>query len=105
MLGNVDSLQVWFLFIWVIAAGMDVPGLYPLHRCKTLHLIDSDEDNLWEADSRETKEEIATRGMKFLNCMTGSDPATTNYPGKIPSGLDLPSNVADEKLSNGGEGK
>lgn len=29
--------------------------------------------------------------------MVGSDPATTNYPGKIPQGLDLPSDVAEEK--------
>ncbi|KAF2323891.1 hypothetical protein GH714_003726 [Hevea brasiliensis] len=29
--------------------------------------------------------------------MMGSDPATTNYPGKIPAGLDLPSDVAQEK--------
>ncbi|RDY06684.1 Phosphoglycerate mutase-like protein 1 [Mucuna pruriens] len=27
----------------------------------------------------------------------GSEASTTNYPGKIPSGLDLPSDVADEK--------
>ncbi|KAE8732098.1 Squalene synthase [Hibiscus syriacus] len=32
------------------------------------HRIDSDEDNLWEANCREKNEEIATRGMKFLNC-------------------------------------
>ncbi|KAE8715840.1 Phosphoglycerate mutase-like protein 2 [Hibiscus syriacus] len=36
--------------------------------------------------------------------MMGSDPATTNYPGKIPSGLDLPSDVATEKLSEEGNG-
>ncbi|KAI4337568.1 hypothetical protein L6164_015966 [Bauhinia variegata] len=35
---------------------------------------------------------IADRGM------IGSDESTTNYPGKIPHGLDLPSDVADEKL-------
>ncbi|KHG16416.1 Drebrin [Gossypium arboreum] len=35
--------------------------------------------------------------------MMGSDPATTNYPGKIPSGLDLPSDVADEKLPDEGK--
>ena len=29
--------------------------------------------------------------------MIGLDPARTNYAGKIPSGLDLPSDVADEK--------
>ncbi|KAE8694618.1 hypothetical protein F3Y22_tig00110777pilonHSYRG00115 [Hibiscus syriacus] len=29
--------------------------------------IDNNEDNLWEANCREKNEEIATRGMKFLN--------------------------------------
>uniref|UniRef100_A0A2N9F5S3 Phosphoglycerate mutase-like protein 1 n=1 Tax=Fagus sylvatica TaxID=28930 RepID=A0A2N9F5S3_FAGSY len=29
--------------------------------------------------------------------MIGSDSSTTNYPGKIPDGLDLPSDVATEK--------
>ncbi|XVE55654.1 hypothetical protein DITRI_Ditri03aG0176000 [Diplodiscus trichospermus] len=117
-------------------------------------LIESDEDILWEANTREKNEEIAVRGMKFLNwlwtrkekeiaivthsaflyhtlsafgsdchpsvksemckhfancelrsvvivdrSMIGSDPATTNYPGKIPNGLDLPSDVADGKHS------
>ncbi|KAJ6337664.1 hypothetical protein OIU76_007361 [Salix suchowensis] len=50
------------------------------------------------------KSEICTH---FANCelrsvvlvdrgMIGSDPATTNYPGKNPQGLDLPSDVAEE---------
>ncbi|CAN6555325.1 unnamed protein product [Malus baccata var. baccata] len=115
-------------------------------------LIETDEDILWEADVRETTEEVAARGMKFMNwlwtrkekeiaivthngflfhtlnalgndchplmkkemskhfancelrsmiivdrSMTGSDLSTTDYPGKIPPGLDLPSDVADEK--------
>ena len=30
--------------------------------------------------------------------MMGSDPATTNYPGKIPSRLDLPSDAADRTV-------
>ncbi|KAH1049947.1 hypothetical protein GLYMA_08G064900v4 [Glycine max] len=115
-------------------------------------LLDSDEDTWWKANVRETKEELAARGMKFLNwlwtrkekeiaivthsgflfhtlnafgsdchplvkkeiskhfanCelrsmvivdrgMIGLEQSTTNYPGKIPSGLDLPSDVADEK--------
>ncbi|KAJ9159253.1 hypothetical protein P3X46_024770 [Hevea brasiliensis] len=45
---------------------------------------------------------------RFANCelrsmvivdrsMTGSDPATTNYPGKIPQGLDLPSDASEEE--------
>ena len=29
--------------------------------------------------------------------MIGSDSSTTNYPGEIPSGLDLPSVIASEK--------
>lgn len=39
--------------------------------------------------------------------MMGSDPATNNYPGKIPSRLelDLPSDVADEKRSEEGVAK
>ncbi|KAK4438066.1 Phosphoglycerate mutase-like protein 1 [Sesamum alatum] len=115
-------------------------------------LIESDDDSLWKADVRETKEEVAARGMNFMNwlftrkekeiaivthsgflfhtlaafgndchplvkkeisshfancelrsmvvadrSMVGSDSSWTNYPGKIPSGLDLPSSVADEK--------
>lgn len=115
-------------------------------------LIESDDDVLWKADVRETKEELAARGMNFINwlftrkekeiaivthsgflfhtlaafgndchpfvkkevsshfanCelrsmvivdrgMVSSDCSSTNYPGKIPSGLDLPSSAADEK--------
>ncbi|XWS68187.1 hypothetical protein CRYUN_Cryun04dG0069700 [Craigia yunnanensis] len=114
--------------------------------------IESDEDTWWKADIRETKEEVAARGLKFLNwlwtrkekeiaivthsgflfhtlsafgndchplvkkeicnhfancelrsmvivdrSMMGLNTSTTNYPGKIPSGLDLPSDVVDEK--------
>lgn len=56
------------------------------------------------------KKEIA---QHFANCelrsmvlvdksMIGSASSPTNYPGKIPSGLDLPSDLADEKnLENG----
>ncbi|RXH85409.1 hypothetical protein DVH24_002507 [Malus domestica] len=117
-----------------------------------LRQIETDEDVLWEADVRETTEEVAARGMKFMNwlwtrkekeiaivthngflfhtlnalgndchpsmkkemsthfancelrsmiivdrSMTGSDLSTTDYPGKIPPGPDLPSDVADEK--------
>jgi hypothetical protein len=29
--------------------------------------------------------------------MIGSDSSTTNYPGKIPDGLDLPRDIATEK--------
>ncbi|KAE9587082.1 putative histidine phosphatase superfamily [Lupinus albus] len=53
------------------------------------------------------KNEICTH---FANCelrsvviidkgKIGSDESSTNFPGKIPDGLDLPSDVADEKLS------
>ncbi|KAK9690561.1 hypothetical protein RND81_09G137700 [Saponaria officinalis] len=114
--------------------------------------IESDEDVLWKADVRETKPEVAERGIKFMNwlwtrkekeiavvthsaflfhtlsrfgndchplikddmckrfanCelrsmviidknMTGSNAPITNYPGKIPSGPDLPSDIVDEK--------
>ncbi|KAF5739806.1 hypothetical protein HS088_TW12G01017 [Tripterygium wilfordii] len=59
------------------------------------------------------KSEICTH---FANCelrsmviadrgMMGSDPAITNYPGKIPSGLDLPSDVAKEKTTEKGVSK
>ncbi|XP_034681562.1 phosphoglycerate mutase-like protein 1 isoform X3 [Vitis riparia] len=118
-------------------------------------LIESDEDILWKANVRETNEEVAARGLKFMNwlwtrkekeiaivthsgflfhtlnafgndchplvkteickhfancelrsmiivdrSMAGSDSSTTNYPGKIPPGLDLPSDIADGKLEN-----
>ncbi|KAL6517567.1 hypothetical protein OROMI_033268 [Orobanche minor] len=114
-------------------------------------LIESDDDSLWKADVRETKEEVATRGLTFFNwllkrkekeiaivthsgflfhtlaalgndchplvkkeisshfancelrsmvivdrSMDGSDSSSTNYPGKIPYGLDLPSDIADD---------
>ncbi|XP_061351382.1 phosphoglycerate mutase-like protein 1 isoform X3 [Gastrolobium bilobum] len=123
-------------------------------------LIENDEDILWKPDTREENEEVAARGLKFLewlwtrkekeiavvshsgflfhtlsafgndchptvkseicthfaNCelrsvvivdrsMIGSDESSTNYPGKIPHGLDLPSDVADEKLPGNGHAK
>ncbi|WVZ19621.1 hypothetical protein V8G54_006943 [Vigna mungo] len=120
-------------------------------------LIENDEDILWKPDIREKNEEVAARGLKFLewlwtrkekeiavvthsgflfhslsafgndchptvkseicthfaNCelrsmvvvdkgMIGSDESSTNYSGKIPYGLDLPSDVADENhIGNG----
>ncbi|GKV19932.1 hypothetical protein SLEP1_g30128 [Rubroshorea leprosula] len=40
--------------------------------------------------------------MVFVDrSMMRSDSAKTNYPGKIPYGLDLPSDVADRKLPDG----
>ena len=35
--------------------------------------------------------------MFWICSLVGSDAATTNHPGKVPSGLDLPSDLADEK--------
>ncbi|KAL2655737.1 hypothetical protein AAZX31_04G087600 [Glycine max] len=121
-------------------------------------LIENDEDILWKPDIREKNEEVAARGLKFLewlwtrkekeiavvthsgflfhslsafgndchpnvkneicthfaNCelrsmviidrgMIGSDESSTNYPGKVPDGLDLPSDVADQKHPENGQ--
>lgn len=53
---------------------------------------------------------IKTRGIAACACigclynllsyssMTGSDSSTTDYPGKVPYGVDLPSDVANENL-------
>ncbi|XP_027354020.1 phosphoglycerate mutase-like protein 1 isoform X2 [Abrus precatorius] len=123
-------------------------------------LIENDEDILWKPDNREKNEEVAARGLKFLewlwtrkekeiavvthsgflfhalsafgndchptvkneicthfaNCelrsvvivdrrMIGSDESSTNYPGKIPYGLDLPSDAVDGKHPENGEAK
>ncbi|KAH6789873.1 Phosphoglycerate mutase family protein [Perilla frutescens var. frutescens] len=120
-------------------------------------MIESDDDVLWKADVRETKEEVAARGMNFMNwlftrkekeiaivthsgflfhtlgafgndchplvkkevsshfanCelrsmviidrgMVASECSSTNYPGKIPSGPDFPSDIADEKKQEKG---
>ncbi|KAL2537196.1 Phosphoglycerate mutase-like protein 1 [Forsythia ovata] len=132
-------------------SSLNCPPILAVELCRE-HLIESDEDALWKADVRETKEELAARGMKFMiwllsrkekeiavvthsgflyhtlavfgndchplvkqeiskhfaNCelrslvivdrsMMGLDFPETNYPGNIPSGRDLPSDVADEK--------
>lgn len=124
----------------------------PLFPAIDFSLIENEDDVLWTPDVREKNEEVAVRGMKFLNwlwtreekeiavvthsgflfhtlsafgndchpsvksemckhfanCelrsvvivdrgMTGSDASRTNYPGKIPDGLDLPSDVAKNK--------
>ncbi|XP_058080332.1 phosphoglycerate mutase-like protein 1 isoform X2 [Magnolia sinica] len=131
----------------------------PLFPAVDFSLIESDEDILWKADIRETTEEVAARGRKFLNwlwtrkekeiaivthsgflfhtlktfgndchplvkeeiskhfancelrsmvmvdtSMIGLDSSTTNFPGKIPQGPDLPSDVAHEKHSEKGGG-
>jgi hypothetical protein len=38
----------------------------------------------------------------LFSSMIGSDESTTNYPGKIPSGLDLPSDVDEKELGKEG---
>ncbi|XP_052201859.1 phosphoglycerate mutase-like protein 1 isoform X1 [Diospyros lotus] len=123
----------------------------PLFPAIDFSLIESDPDILWRPDWREKDEELAARGMKFLNwlwtrrekeiavvthsafllhtlsafgndchpviqneirspfkncelrsvvivdrSMMGSDSSTTNYPGNIPSGADLPSDAEKE---------
>ncbi|XP_021617520.1 phosphoglycerate mutase-like protein 1 isoform X2 [Manihot esculenta] len=54
-------------------------GVHPCDKRKTIReysslfpqidfsLIESDDDNLWKADVRETEEEVAARGLKFMN--------------------------------------
>ncbi|KAJ4701516.1 phosphoglycerate mutase-like protein 1 [Melia azedarach] len=125
---------------------------WPIFPAIDFSLIENNDDILWTPDVREANEEVAKRGMKFINwlwtrkekeiavvthsgflyhtlsafgndchpsikseicthfancelrsmvivdrSMLGSDSPTTNYPGKIPSGLDLPSDIATEK--------
>ncbi|KAJ0024963.1 hypothetical protein Pint_08545 [Pistacia integerrima] len=132
-------------------SSLNCPPFMAVELCRE-HLIENDDDILWMADTRETNEHVAKRGMEFINwlwtrkekeiavvthsgflyhtlsafgtdchpsikdgirkhfancelrsmvivdrSMLGSDSATTNFPGKIPSGLDLPSDVAAEK--------
>ncbi|KAK6940286.1 Histidine phosphatase superfamily, clade-1 [Dillenia turbinata] len=134
-------------------SSLNCPPFIAVELCRE-QLIENDEDILWKPDVREKKEEVAARGMEFLNwlwtreekevavvthssflfntlsafgndchptmkseicthfanCelrsvvlvdrgMIGSDPSTTNYPGKIPIGHDLPSDVANGKHS------
>ncbi|KAI3465178.1 hypothetical protein Pfo_021841 [Paulownia fortunei] len=124
----------------------------PLFPAIDFSLIESDADTLWKLDVREANEELAERGLKFLNwlwtrketeivvvthsgflihtlaafgddchpsvkseicrpfnncelrsmvivdrSMITSSSSKTNYPGKIPCGLDAPSDNADEK--------
>ncbi|KAM7266575.1 hypothetical protein ACFE04_004472 [Oxalis oulophora] len=123
----------------------------PLFPAIDFSQIETDDDSWWVLEVREKNEEVAARGLKFLNwlwtrkekeiaivshsgflyhtlaafgndchpsvkseicthfancelrsmvlvdrCMLGSDTSTTNYAGKIPTGIDLPSDVADE---------
>ncbi|KAH9694819.1 phosphoglycerate mutase-like protein 1 [Citrus sinensis] len=130
-------------------SSLNSPPIIAVELCRE-HLIESDEDVLWKANVRETNEEVAARGLKFMNwlwtrkekeiaivthrgflnhtlnafgndchpfvkkeickhfancelrsmviidrSMTGSDSSSTNYPGKIPSALDLPADIAE----------
>ncbi|KAG6617992.1 hypothetical protein I3842_Q136900 [Carya illinoinensis] len=129
----------------------------PLFPAIDFSLVENENDILWTPDIRETDEDVADRGHKFLkwlwtreekeiaivthsaflfqtlkafgndchpvvkneicpnfaNCelrsmvfidrsVMGSASSTTNYPGKIPHGLDLPSDLATEKLPEKG---
>ncbi|KVI10886.1 Histidine phosphatase superfamily, clade-1 [Cynara cardunculus var. scolymus] len=135
-------------------SSVNCPPIVAVELCRE-HLIESDEDVLWKANVRETKEELASRGKQFLNwlwtreekeiaivthsgflfhtlatfgsdchplvrkeinkhfancelrsmvivdkSMLGSDSSTTDYPGKIPPGPDIPSAAIDEKIAN-----
>ncbi|THU45005.1 hypothetical protein C4D60_Mb02t13320 [Musa balbisiana] len=132
-------------------SSLNCPPFIAVEYCRE-HLIENDEDILWKADVREANEEVAARGVKFINwlwtrkekeiaivshsgflfhtlqmfggechpivkeeigkhfancelrsmvlvdrSMLGSDSSCSNYPGKAPGGLDLPSDVAHEK--------
>ncbi|CAN6459543.1 unnamed protein product [Victoria cruziana] len=57
-------------------------------------LIENDEDILWKPDIREPIDEVANRGKKFINCGSLSRYQSTNFPGKIPRGPDVPSDFA-----------
>uniref|UniRef100_A0A803MC82 Phosphoglycerate mutase-like protein 1 n=1 Tax=Chenopodium quinoa TaxID=63459 RepID=A0A803MC82_CHEQI len=134
-------------------SSLNCPPIMAVELCRE-HLIETDEDTLWKADVRETKAEVAARGMNFMNWLltrkekeiavvthsgflmhtlsqfgndchplmkdeiskrfkncelrsivladrnmigSNSNAPVTNYPGKIPDGPDLPSDLADEK--------
>ncbi|KAL3845750.1 hypothetical protein ACJIZ3_003153 [Penstemon smallii] len=124
----------------------------PLFPAIDFSLIDSDADDLWNDYARETNEELAARGLEFLNwlwtrkekeiavithsafllhtldafgddchpsvkseicrpfdncelrslmivdkSMISSNPSTTDYPGRIPPGIDAPSDDGNEE--------
>ncbi|XP_020085507.1 phosphoglycerate mutase-like protein 1 isoform X1 [Ananas comosus] len=132
-------------------SSLNCPRFVAVEKCRE-RLIRSDVDVLWKADVREKDEDLASRGMSFINwlwtreekeiaivthsaflshtlsnfgkdchptieaeicksfancelrsmvlvdrSMLGLDSSNYNYPGKIPQGLDLPSDVAQEK--------
>ncbi|WOL04249.1 phosphoglycerate mutase-like protein 1 isoform X1 [Canna indica] len=125
---------------------------HPIFPAIDFSLVENDEDMLWKPDVREADEELAARGVKFLNwlwtrkekeiavvshsgflyhtlkmfgsdchpiikkeigkhfancelrsmvlvdrSMLGSDSSCSNYPGMIPRGPDLPSDIAHEE--------
>ncbi|KAH7850149.1 hypothetical protein Vadar_028563 [Vaccinium darrowii] len=47
-------------------SSLNCPPFIAVELCRE-HLIESDADILWKPDTREKDEELATRGMKFLN--------------------------------------
>ncbi|KAF8404766.1 hypothetical protein HHK36_009655 [Tetracentron sinense] len=47
-------------------SSFNCPPFIAVELCRE-HLIESDEDILWKADTREAIEEVAARGMKFMN--------------------------------------
>ncbi|KAL5151347.1 Phosphoglycerate mutase-like protein 1 [Glycine soja] len=47
-------------------SSLNCPPIVAVELCRE-HLIDSNEDTWWKADVRETKEELAARGRKFMN--------------------------------------
>ncbi|KAK4359170.1 hypothetical protein RND71_021399 [Anisodus tanguticus] len=126
-------------------SSLNCPPFIAVEGCRE-HLIESDDDVLWEPEIRELNEHVASRGIEFFkwlwtrkekeiaivthsgflthtlsvfgtdchpdvkneivrryeNCelrsmvivdrsMVGSDSSATDYPGKIPSGVDAPS--------------
>ncbi|XP_020705422.2 phosphoglycerate mutase-like protein 1 [Dendrobium catenatum] len=144
-----------------------IMGVHPCDRRRTIReyqtlfpavdfsLIESNEDTLWEPNVREPNEEVAIRGMKFINwlltrreteiavithsgflyhtlnkfgkdfhplikdeickhfgncelrsmvivdkSLLGFGTDRTNFPGRIPRGLDLPSDIAHDKHPN-----
>ncbi|KAI3986872.1 hypothetical protein MKX01_014573 [Papaver californicum] len=132
-------------------SSLNCPPFIAVELCRE-QLIEDEEDVLWQADVRESRKAVSTRGMEFIkwlwtrkekeiavvthsafllqtlnsfgddchptvqkeirnrfaNCelrsvvivdsgLIGSDTSVTNYPGKIPSGLDLPSDAALNK--------
>ncbi|XP_057867507.1 phosphoglycerate mutase-like protein isoform X5 [Cryptomeria japonica] len=76
-------------------------GLHPcdqrksISECQTLFpaidfsLVETDEDVLWKPDAREKEYDIAARGVAFLNCGISTSLRITDFPGYIPSCLNV----------------